>query len=396
MAPWGAALWALWPPAHRRLQRDQRPCPTLGLARGPGGSGRVVVQPAGMPAAFEALEQVMAAQETQPQAVQLALEKARYEAQRARRHSDRVDPDNRLVAGALAHRWNEACVRVAEVEARLATLARQRVTIDAEQRQRFQHLGDDLAVGWQQPAASVALKKRMVRTVLQESIIDTTPEPPEHRLTLHWHGGVPPERRVPRHRVGPHRSVTAPKVLALIGALSKVCQDQTSAATLHRLGYRTAPGKTWRAHSGARRRSTHRLPHVTQGQEGLPLAQAAPQLGVRATVLRRLSRHGTLPARQGGPVAPWILHASALALLAVQTQVQAVQVGHRAPGCPRQPAGPGQVSSPAGDAQAITSPAEACRRKRMAGEPCWLPCVSPNSSDVCYGGWRPRSRGPVA
>jgi len=125
---------------------------------------------------------------------------------------------------------------VAEVEAHLATLASQRVTIDDEQRQRFQHLGDDLAIVWQHPAASVELKKRIVRTVLQEIIIDTTQEPPEHRLTLHWPGGVPTERRVPRQRVGQHRYGTAPEVLELLGALSKVCQAQTIAAPLKRLG----------------------------------------------------------------------------------------------------------------------------------------------------------------
>ena len=119
-----------------------------------------VVQPAGIHAAFEALEQVMAAHETQHQAVNLALEKARYETQRARRQYDRVDPDNRLVAGELERRWNEALVRVAEVEAHLATLASRHVAINDEQHQRFQHLGDDLAVVWQHPTAPVELKKR--------------------------------------------------------------------------------------------------------------------------------------------------------------------------------------------------------------------------------------------
>jgi len=259
---------------------------------------------------------------------------------------------------------------VAEVEVHFATLASQRVTIDDEQRQRFQHLGDDLAVVWQHPAASVELKKRMVRTVLQETIIDTTQEPPEHRLTLHWQGGVHTELRVPRNRVGQHRDVTAPEVLELIGELSKVCQDQTIAATLNRLGYRTATGKTWRAHSVASMRYTPRLPHVAQGQEWLTLEQAAQQLGIRATVIRRLIRHGTLPARQVVPLAPWIIHASDLALLAVQTEGQAVQVGRRSPGRrPSQPALPGQGPSPAGGAQAMASPAEACSRKLMAGEP---------------------------
>jgi Helix-turn-helix domain len=247
---------------------------------------------------------------------------------------------------------------VAEVEARLATLARQRVAIDDEQRQRFQHLGDDLAVVWPHPAAPVDLKKRIVRTVLQEIIIDTTQAPPEYRLTLHWQGGVHTELRVPRHRVGQHRYVTAPEVLELICELSKICQDRTIAATLNRLGYRTATGKTWRAHSVASMRYTHRLPHVAKGQEWLTLEQAAQQLGVSGTVIRRLIRHGTLPARQMVPSAPWIIHASDLALPAVQAEVQAVPVGHR----------PGQPASPAGDAAAGVSPAKTCSLHLMSGE----------------------------
>ena len=190
---------------------------------------------------------------------------------------------------------------MAEVEAHRATLASHRVAINDEQRQRFQHLGDDMAVVWQHPTAPVERTKRMVRTVLHAIIIDTTQEPPEQRWTLHWQGGVHTEIRVPRNRVGQHRSVTAPEVLALIRARSKICQDRTIAATLNRLGSRTATGKTWRAHSVASMRSTPRLPHVAKGQEWLSLEHAAPHLGVSGTVIRRLIRHGTLPARQGVP-----------------------------------------------------------------------------------------------
>jgi hypothetical protein len=66
---------------------------------------------------------------------------------------------------------------VAEVEAHLATLVSRRVAIDDEQCDRLQRLGDDLAVVWQHPAAPGERKKRIIRTVLQEMIIDTTQEP---------------------------------------------------------------------------------------------------------------------------------------------------------------------------------------------------------------------------
>jgi hypothetical protein len=39
--------------------------------------------------------------------IELALEQARYEAARAHRQYDAVDPENRLVAGDLERRWNE-------------------------------------------------------------------------------------------------------------------------------------------------------------------------------------------------------------------------------------------------------------------------------------------------
>src|SRR2546426_7419327 len=220
-----------------RVDRGSSSCLTIGGLRVDRAVEAAVldaIQPAGVTAAVEALERMRSEHDRTRQALTLALEKARYEAQRARRQYDRVDPDNRLVAGELERRWNETLVRVAEVESHLANVASRRVAIDDEQRQRCQHLGDDLAVVWQHPTAPVELKKRMVRTVLQEILIDTTQEPPEHRLTLHWQGGVHTELRVPRNRVGQHRYVTAPEVLELIGELSKVCQDQTIAATRNR------------------------------------------------------------------------------------------------------------------------------------------------------------------
>jgi len=51
--------------------------------------------------------------------VELALERARYEAKRAQRQFDAVEPENRLVAAELEGRWNGALAQVAELEGRL-------------------------------------------------------------------------------------------------------------------------------------------------------------------------------------------------------------------------------------------------------------------------------------
>src|SRR4029077_19719843 len=74
--------------------------------------------------------------------LELALEQARYEAARARRQYDPVDPDNRLVAGELERRWNTALAAVRALEEELEALLRQRpAAVSAEERQRLLQWG---------------------------------------------------------------------------------------------------------------------------------------------------------------------------------------------------------------------------------------------------------------
>src|SRR5262249_26251087 len=167
----------------------------------------------------------------------------------------------------------------------------------------------------------------MLRTVLHEISIDTRPEPPEHLLQLHWHGGVHTELRGARKPVGKHGRATPQQALEVIRELSKVCRDQTIAATLNRLGYRPGTGEPWRTPSVACVRYQYRLPNFPQEHDWLTLGQAAAQLGVSATVIRRLIAQGTLPASQVVPSAPWIIHARDLHILGGQTAVRAVQAG---------------------------------------------------------------------
>jgi hypothetical protein len=146
--------------------------------------------PAGISAALEALEQVVAQQDIQRQALALALEKARDDAQRASRQYALADPENRLVAGALEHRWNEALQRVQDAEAHLAALEQRHVPLREEPYQQLLTLGQDLSAVWHHAAAPEALKKRILRTLLHAIVIDRTPEAAAHCLRLHWHGGV--------------------------------------------------------------------------------------------------------------------------------------------------------------------------------------------------------------
>ena len=56
------------------------------------------------------------------QQIENAIQQAQYEAARARRQYDAVDPDNRLVAGELERRWNERLIQLRDLEIQLENL----------------------------------------------------------------------------------------------------------------------------------------------------------------------------------------------------------------------------------------------------------------------------------
>src|SRR5215510_6417121 len=117
---------------------------------------------------METLERRRAEHDLARPTLTLAVEKARYEAQRAQRQYDRVAPDNRLVAGELERRWHETLAHVAAAEARRASWEGQPPALSADQHHALRTLGDALTAVWRHPAAPEALKKRMLRTVWQE------------------------------------------------------------------------------------------------------------------------------------------------------------------------------------------------------------------------------------
>lgn len=82
------------------------------------------VQSVAVEAAVVAYEQQVQLQDERKHALELEVEQARYEVQLAQRRYESVDPDNRLVAGELEARSNDALRRLGESERRLAESAR--------------------------------------------------------------------------------------------------------------------------------------------------------------------------------------------------------------------------------------------------------------------------------
>jgi hypothetical protein len=196
-------------------------------------------------------------------------------------------------------------------------------------------LSEDLSALWNQPEAPIPLKKRILRTVLTEIIVDNEPDPSTHRVRLHWAGGVHSELHVERNLPGQHRRSADRSVIDLVRELSKICQDKVTAAILNRLGYKTGQDKTWNASRVAGLRGYHKIAPFQNQEDWVTQEAAARELQVSNTVIKRLIRQRTLPARQVVEYAPWIIEKKDLLLPEVQQEVKAARRGaHKLPQIP--------------------------------------------------------------
>jgi DNA invertase Pin-like site-specific DNA recombinase len=318
-----------------RGDRESSRCLTVGSLR----LDRTVVQtvltaiqPAGIEAAVKLTECAQAEDDEKRKALELALERARYEEKRARRQFDAVEPENRLVASELETRWNHALAQVAEAEARVVAAGKVPEPLNEQQKQELTELSEDLIALWNHPEAPVQLKKRILRTVLTEIVIDHEPDSTTHRLRLHWAGGVHTELRVERNKPGQHRHSADRSVVELVNDLAKICQDKTIAAILNRLGYKTGQEKTWNASRVAGLRGYHKISPFQKQDGWVTQEEAARELQVSNTVVKRLIRERILPAKQVVKCAPWIIEKKDLLLTTVQAQAKAARRGgHRLP-----------------------------------------------------------------
>jgi len=280
-----------------------------------------VISPLALEAAFQMIGDRERAGAERLRQSELALEQARYEATRARRQYDAVDPDNRLVAGELERRWNECLAAVAQIEDEIRSVRDdQPAAVSDDDRAALLALADDLPQLWNHPAASAETRKRILRAVLNEIVVTA-----EH-LMLHWQGGDHTRLEVVKNRTGQHRWKTATTTEELIRELARMLPDQSIASVLNRLGKRSAKGHTWTQVRVRNFRCEYRIAIYREGERTerreLILHEAASRLGVSKMTVIRLIRDGLLPARQVCVGAPYVIQEADLAHPAVRRAIE--------------------------------------------------------------------------
>ena len=207
------------------------------------------VEPMAMEAASMAERKRMEGEVEQHRILALELQQARYEASLAERRYAACDPDNRLIAATLERSWEATLRRVQDCESRLDAAK----TPDAPPpRPDLAGIAEDLEAAWKSSSVTMRTRQQLVRTLVNEIIVDLDEAATEIVLFIHWKGGQHSELRLRKPQTGEHDCVTPDDALAVIRSMASRWSDEDIAATLNRMDCRPRRARPGRLTASAR------------------------------------------------------------------------------------------------------------------------------------------------
>ena len=119
------------------------------------------------------------------------LERATYEAERAERQYQAVEPENRLVARSLERQWEEALRNRRDLAEEYDRFLKEQPPRRSEdQRARILGLSSDLPTLWTAPETTAADRKEIIRLVVQHVEVHVRAETECGEVVISWRGGV--------------------------------------------------------------------------------------------------------------------------------------------------------------------------------------------------------------
>jgi excisionase family DNA binding protein len=249
----------------------------------------------------------------------------------AERRYESADPENRLVTGELESRWNAALRHVGDLEEALRTVESAVNETPIPDQSSLMRLADDLESVWRAPGTDLRLKQRILRTLIEEIVVDVDQPTNQVVMLAHWSGGRHTELCVTKPKTGEHGHKTAAEAVEVVKQMAGEYPDDVIASTLNRLGFSTGCGNTWKKHLVCSLRNKLDLPaydpNNKQAQGMLTAEQAAERLGVSLRTVRELLRTNVLTGKQVIKFAPWQIPFEALKAAAVVERVQRIHDG---------------------------------------------------------------------
>ena len=262
------------------------------------------VAPAALEVALAVQEEIAARIAQAEELRQAQLERARYEAELARRRYLAVDPANRLVADALEADWND---KLRHLDALEREHEHQRQAdqglLSEEARQQILGLAKDFRRVWNDPATVPLERKRMVALLIEDA---TLIKEQDIRIHVRFRGGRTTSLTVNRPQSMALVRKTRSEVVEALDRLLETHTDREAAVALNERGYRNWQGQSFTPKKVSLVRRTYGLKSRFERLRARGLLtgeEMAHRLGVSTTTVHTLGRTGLLPRHlYGSPV----------------------------------------------------------------------------------------------
>jgi DNA invertase Pin-like site-specific DNA recombinase len=235
------------------------------------------------------------------------VERAQYEADRARQRYMQVDPANRLVADSLEADWNAKLRDLAEAqESYKRQRTADRLSIDEAERQRILALAADFPSVWRDPKTPQRERKRMLALLIEDV---TLIKQREITAAVRFRGGASTTLTLPRPLTAQQMRATHAEVRQAIDTLLDEYTDAQVAHILNERGLCTGAGDVfdrggvqWVRFSAKLKNLKERL--LEAGM--LTCTQASAKLGIGRTTLGRWRADGRIKARICNDRGEWL------------------------------------------------------------------------------------------
>jgi hypothetical protein len=186
------------------------------------------------------------------------LERAGYEADRARLRYMRVDPNNRLVADTLEAQWNDKLRVLAQVKEECEQQHRlDSAQLSQDQKARILSLACEFPRLWCDPHTPDRDRKRMARLLLEDVTLRRQEE--QILAQVRFKGGATRELRLPFPKAAWALRKTMPEIVAEIDRLLTDHSESDIARILNDRGWHSSSGSPFSFHIVGRLRRTYRL-----------------------------------------------------------------------------------------------------------------------------------------
>ena len=315
-----------------RLQRGEKDCIAFGGKRVDEAVCKEVlrvVEPLSIDASIKAIEEFKQEIEEQKKMLELEREAAEYETERAFRQYNKVDPENRLVCAELESNWNRRLEEVERIKEKLDRLSQDIQPLSEKEKEELIHLAEDLPELWNSPTTTSKMRKRIVRTVIEEIIADIDHEKLLVVLQIHWVGGIHTKLNVKKNRRGEHSKCTDKSVVELVSQLARQHPDKVIAPLLNRLKLKTGAGNNWTRDRVKVLRNYNKIP-AYDGKEQtdiIAIKGAAERLEICPQSVKKLIERRVISAKQVVPCAPWSIPIGELEREDVKNAVKQIKNG---------------------------------------------------------------------